>query len=267
MIGLLVLLVVMLGFSGVLWFFLGPFGVAMFLVGILGYITLPLLLRRTGYTRRLGGFFLDTGFRFIGRFLLVAHQNGGYSIVASRFDPDKGTETAWLNGRRGDWMDHLNSMSKLRNVSFGIVTDHIGIVLDLRIAEIGQRFDELVAADEHRRVQTYRDDTGRTWTEEQFAKFLEMSEEMVPVDIRKAVHIMPGDADPFSVEVGEKYVTFSKEKYGQTFGKMTYGAWILAFIVGAGIMYFALRLGGNGEGGTNESSGDIIPIVIEVMPV
>lgn len=267
-VSLILFVLLLLAWLGGLWTILGEWGVLAWLIGLAAYLFIPLAAGRVGGPNvRIGRHLINSGSRFLGRCLLVCHKHGGYSIIASRFDPKYGLETGIVNGRRGHWEDPNNAMSKLATAQFGIVTDKLGVILDLKMGEFAQQFHELVASGEHERVAQVQVGHGKqkkTQAERQFAKFVQLSKDMVPIDPRSIKYMIPGWADPFHAKTGETYGKNSLELLGQQFSRGQVAAFLISFLFGAGVMYFARRLSGDGAGG-NETQSDPLPMMLDVV--
>ncbi len=261
---ILTLLIAVLLFVGI-WLVLGAWGVAAFLVGLVGYIVLPIAYSLYEQSETLGRFYARTGFRYLGRSLLVARQ-AGYSLVRSQYNPEFDTENAVLDGDAEDWKDPKAAMSQLFGNPFGVTTDDIGMLVTPLYAEIGDRAEDLKSSGEWKRVIRKKTSDGDTTTETQMAKHVDLAREMVPVDIRDVKHFMAGSADPDSADTGEDYGEKSQEGYGEPFSAMQIGSWVLAFVVGAGVTWFVMSYGGDVGGTVDEVAGnETIPVFIEVM--
>lgn len=285
----------------------GEWAALAWMLGLLAYLAAPLVVGWFTPPLKIGRRYHNLGFRFIGRCLLVCRKHGGYAIIASRFDPDYGKETGVVNGRRGYWEDRYGAMSRLATADFGMVTDNLGMVFDMRMAEIGQRFDAMVGSGEHERVKQYVSETRHIEcdgelrqvtvkqggaevdafecttcdrvvrgdevsieyeSERQFAKHLNLFKDMVPVDGRRIIHLIPGKADPFSAETGEEYGKFSLELYGRQFSGRQMITFLMFYGAGAGVMWFASDNGGGGGGapiGNESDGGGILPIMLDAV--
>lgn len=257
MVSLPLFVLFVMAWLAVVWVFVGEFGVAFWLLGLLIYMAAPIVVGRVRTSAKLGRHYINSGFRMLGRGLFVAHNNGGFSVIRSRSDPDYKTfETGIVNGRRGYWEDPLNAMSSIGKASVGIVSDKYGAVVDLTLAEIGQRDDAMVAAGEHERYRS---------GERQFAKYVALTKAMSPVDPRAVGNLISGWADPFSVEEGEQYGKNSYELLKQNFSRGQVIAFIITYAAGAGITFLVVKYGGGTDGGGGSGGGGTLPIMLDAI--
>lgn len=234
-----------------------------FAAGLLCYIGLPWFVApylSDGVQQRIGRLYFWLSAMSYWRPKLVRRLLGGYAIVSSTFDAEKQGEKISLGGDTKHVTDPENLVSRWQNKHFGIVLEWATVIVDARLAELGEHLQEHARDDGHISRTTRQVEDGGRRTIERVNPYFEVPKGLRVVDPSTAIALIPRDANPSDPSTAEEYTRAAWAEHRQRIGTtealstlMGFGAGFLA--VGASYKYFVT--GSTGGGG---SGGPIIPI-------
>lgn len=192
---------------------------------------------------------MESAFR---RFCLVVRKQSGLELKGSAPGTNKGGgEKIHLDGRRMDWEDPGDKMSYLGHSPFGIVLEHVNVIVDPIMAEAGARKRQLKEATDWVR------DLGDLGVGEGEARprYLDVPRQAVGVSLEDATQLIGGGEPPTSVDTTWEWGVNSQLGFKRA-NRFDILMFAIMFAIGVGIVYITMMLkgglsgGGGGGGGT-----------------
>lgn len=202
-----------------------------FFLGIIIFAFMPVYT--LGYT---SDWFIELAMNAVGRAILLKRANAGFTLKASRYNSEDGTEQISVSGQTYDFEDPHGYMSRFKKKPFGLAHEKRGTIITPRECDMGRKLAD------HKREGTLRDDGGR------YRKYFAFEPGRALVNVDHALNVIQGSAKPTLATTVKEYV--KKGQLGfNTSRAMTYGIWLMMFGVGAGTPWLLNKVKETGGGG------------------
>lgn len=218
--------------------------------GLLAYLAVPWLLSSVlpaSVRFRLFRYYIGQMESAFRRFALAVRRQSGVELRGAAPGTGKGGgEKIDLDGRRFDYEDPGDKMSYVSHSPFGIVLEHVNVIVDPIMAEAGERKRQLKEATDWAR------EIGDG--EEARPRYVDIAREAVGVRLEDATQVIGGGEPPTSVDTTWEWGVKSQWGFKST-NRFDILWFAIMFALGAGIVYGAMMLkgglsGGGGGGGT-----------------
>lgn len=219
--------------------------------GFMAFFLLPLVAAMLPweYAMRIVRPYQSIAMSLLGRGIMLQRSHGGLRLKKSRFDPRIGAERIQIGRHKKYFTDPHDFMSTFRGYPFGLAHEDRGVIVDARTCYFGRRCRELI---ENGRFENQRGHVKAFFS--------------VPDGVRELVNIadikpiVQGSATPGLADRVDTYAEKGQSGFdsAQLIQQMPF---LIALGVGFGLMWFAKELGGSAS-----TPGDVIPIMIGVMP-
>jgi hypothetical protein len=182
----------------------------------------------------------DTAIEWIqtlmGRSLLLKRAHGGVTLLRTKYDPKLEGEKGRIGREEKYWRDVHGMMGRLGGKPFGMAHEKRDQIFDARTAWAAHKFRDL--------VRTNR------WTQNDYRKaYLAVEEQLPTVDLDAVLAVIPWSAKPGLPDRLAEYRRKGQEGYNTLKGVMLERmTWFLAWAIGFGGMYLAMKLGASGGG-------------------
>lgn len=232
--------------SALLW------AIAFVWVGIGLYIVTPILMVPSlSRARRnaVANHYFKMAMLVLDRALLIARRHGGYSLVPSSYDASLESEKVKLGDETLHFEDPYEFTTSLHNRRFALADEERNVIINPRLAELGERFFDFYHEGEHE--VPVEDPDGRESVA--FTSVFSIPKHPRMVNLREAKWMIPGSSSPKIVEVGLDYVEKSQLAYkSRNYVDLMIG--LMAFGLGFALPVASAWLGITG-GGSPEIPG------------
>ncbi|MFD1515700.1 hypothetical protein [Halomarina rubra] len=223
----------------------------------------------------LSEFFVKSGIRMGGRWILELRRSGEYDLHATEYDDEKKVDAVDLDDEDDErvWEDPKGAMSRLFGKPFGIAYEDSTAVVDPITAKMGEEYGKKVAdggiisPDEEFTIEQLRDRAvvGRMQNANRLIEFVNPFTTIPSgrqlVDIRGAVNVLKSSGTPETPRRAADDARRAAEAH-KAFGSLKQQVGLLAaFMAGAIACYIGVSAGGGGGGGGSVSVG----LMIETM--
>jgi hypothetical protein len=204
-----------------------------FLGGLVLFALLPVLT-----LGRLSEWFVELAMASVERAILIKRSNAGFTLKASRYNPNYGTERVTAGGKTYDFTDQSNLMSRFKNRPFGLAHEDRGALINPRIADFGRELHE------QKRDGDWTDAAGNR------RKYFGFERGRALVNLDHALYAIQGSASPTLGDTTETYVEKGQAAFDS--GRaVTYIIWLMMFGAGAGAPWILLKLSSSVDGGAS----------------
>lgn len=178
---------------------------------------------------RLSDWFISLAMSSVERAILLKRSNSGYSLKASRFNSDLGTEKVRASGQTYNFEDPHGYMSRFKGRPFGVAHEDREVLVTPRVADFGRELHE------HKRDGTWTDDADNR------RKYFGFESGEALVNLDHALYAIQGSARPSLADTIETYVEKGQSAFDS--GRaVTYIIWLMMFGAGAGAPWILLKL-------------------------
>jgi hypothetical protein len=238
--------------------------------GIVVFCLLPVatfILYGFEAARRVGSVYVQLAMATLGRGLLVL-RGVGVRLLATDYDGDTGTEKGSLGGRRLDWEDPDNRMTRWAGVPFGIALEDREVITDVRQLLLAEEFAELRRRENATRQYEVRNEDREVVGQETARQaYFDFEPGRRVVSLAPIAKIVQRSARPSLVSRILKLTELSQKQY-DTRAKMQYFIWLMALGAGFGLMFLGAKLQstvGSGGGTTISAPTGFVMIPWEVV--
>jgi hypothetical protein len=195
-----------------------------FILGLVLFALLPVLT-----LGRLSDWFISLAMSSVERAILLKRSNSGFSLKASRFNSDLGTEKVSASGQTYNFEDPHGYMSRFKNRPFAVAHEDREVLITPRVADFGRELHELKRDGEW----TDEDDNRR--------KYFSFQQGRALVNLDHAIYAIQGSARPTLADTIETYTEKGQSAFdsGQA---ITYIIWLMMFGAGAAAPWVLLKL-------------------------
>lgn len=213
------------------------------------------------YLEPITDFYFGLCMKMYHRALLVARSHGGWSLVATEYDTETGTEKASLGGERKDWADPGGHMSRLYKRPFGVTHEDSNVILTPQLMEMGE-FLKQAEQNGQKEITVTDTESGQTQHLQLGAVPIPDTERLVRA--KDGIYALmcagaPGLVDTALTLTKKSQDPFSKGRAGEL------TMLLFAFLAGFGAMWFAGNNGGSGAIPKGETIGITILPIVEVL--
>ena len=211
----------------IVWFILGLLvGLLIFLAPVLVGGFIPVELRT-----RLANIYYDISMRFFGRLIFCTRKHGGVVQYASTYDEEKSAEKVYFGKSEAFFDDPFGAVNFLYHKPCMFVHESISMVFDPRLSIIGQQVQKMVREGNHQKKFVLKT-TGESFVA--YCGYIVVPLGNSIIDLKAALSIIPGGADPLLASTTKKFIELSQAGYKNIpLVELTLG--IIFFIVGYGL--------------------------------
>ena len=236
---------------GILGFLISPFGLMAMLIGLLGFILLPMISTVSSW-KAPANFFLSLATFPIKRAAIVVSEHNDGLFKTMRFS-GLGVEMITIDGEEKAFEDPDNALHHFLGIPFALADEEHGVLFDPRHAAAGEKKKGLQKTEEDTYLATEEE-----WQSYDIAKWMpavfefDTKHELVDLSAVQSL-IQGGERSEYAQRVEELY-QHSRDPFGDGTSAMKYLYPMIAFAITFGGIWFMVSQFGLPTGGGGPSS-------------